>query len=150
MTKIKDLVTVTVENVFRNFPIDSERYELVDLVETMIAHDSLMAVHEFVETIENERTKSFLITSLDSFLEFAKAAIRVVRSDSPDQLPLIVYDRYRRVFGVFDQFDRVQLQVEDEAAALEIATWAILFRFRDVLRKEHVIHGVRFGHGAVS
>lgn len=29
MTKIKDLVTVQVENVFRFFPIDSERYELI-------------------------------------------------------------------------------------------------------------------------
>jgi hypothetical protein len=41
MTKIKDLATMTCDNAFLQFPIDEERYELLDVIQMIGASDAL-------------------------------------------------------------------------------------------------------------
>jgi hypothetical protein len=66
MTKIDDLVTVTVDRVFQLFLVDDERYELVDLVDEM-TDDFSEGVRLRVPQTTNERTKLFLQQTIETF-----------------------------------------------------------------------------------
>jgi hypothetical protein len=107
MTMIKDLVTVTVENVFRNFLIDEERYELLDVV------DQISRLSMFAETprsdfpIENERIKAFIGGVSENFSLGAVSLLRVTLAyEDPGQIPAIVLDRARRCAMSMDPLDR--------------------------------------------
>jgi len=142
MTKIKDLVTVTVDNVFRNFPVDSERYELVGLVvgmnEVSRYNDELPKIPT---TIQDERMKLFLEQTLGNFIQGALAMIRVKAATQRDALPLIVYDRARRCSASFGEgygglcgelfsHDYVEDIVQD--------LWS---NFLDELVEQHTVYG---------
>lgn len=148
MTKINDLVTVTVRNVFRNFLIDSERYELVDLVESTEALLLEGAKPDF-STIRNERIRSFLEGVDDRFTLGADNLVRVSEAGYPNTLPMIVNDRADRVSASLDRGDLREVWAYSGCPRCEIRCllWS---RFYYLLRKEHIKRGVLSGHGAES
>lgn len=91
MTKIKDLVTVTVDSVFRSFPVDEERYELIVTIREylrdrenglfgMRASDGNY-VYEYLQGMEENLALGAAALALTSF------------SGYPRDLPAVVEDR---------------------------------------------------------
>jgi hypothetical protein len=76
MTRLKSLVTVTVDNVFRAFPIDSERYELIACVAAIVENVS-DDVPMGIAAIEDERIRAFLYGTAENFALGAIAHLQV-------------------------------------------------------------------------
>lgn len=100
MTKIKDLATVTVDNAFRSFPLDKERYELLAALESWYC--SCTDVRELLTTCPtlavNKNVYVWFVSTSENLLNASIAFKRVVAE--PEGLPSIVYDRARRVSAV--------------------------------------------------
>jgi hypothetical protein len=140
MTKIKDLVTVTVDNAFRNFPVDSERYELVEHVD-FIADELLKGNwSRATSPTGSERIMFFTKTVQDTFALHAMCLARVQTEDPLDLGP-VVMDRARRAKASMNPGDEVYDTLRDlEENVREY--WVVLFDcFRDRLVKEHRLLG---------
>lgn len=148
MSKVKSLVVVTVDNVFRNFLIDDERYELIDCVEDM--HERFFKTNQLVvpSTVKNERIKAFLGTVMDSLSLGAVSLVRVQREwDNPNSVPEIVRDRARRAKAGMNPYDS---EPDWEKTATEDAhtyLWCLFSSFRDSLREAHIETGGLFNRG---
>lgn len=145
MTMAKSLVTVTVDNVFRNFLIDEERYELLDSVELMldVASDGNALV---VPPLKNERIRVFLEGTLENVVLGAAAVVRVYLADWSEKVPQITRDRARRFRASLNCADLVwidtDLSARQNVRELSIALWANFF---EAFRVEHVKLGAKFG-----
>jgi hypothetical protein len=149
MTIRKCLVTVSVDNVFRNFLEDSERYELVDHVEHALVAASEGGVFTYISTIENERIMSFLQATLDNFVIGANALTRCYSEDTGVHAA-VVRDRALRCASSLsaddDRYDYLASQSENTRRY----TMALFSEFRDLLRKEHIALEMRVGTWAGS
>jgi hypothetical protein len=142
MTKIKDLVTVTVDNVFRNFPIDSERYELIDYIGLMLeeSSDDVFPIH--VPMIEQWRTKSFLDATFETFALGAVSLLRVQLSVDSSDVPSVVLDRARRFAASLSSWDAGYDPELDSRENIELWVHCIFSELYRRLRSEHTVHGV--------
>jgi methionyl-tRNA synthetase len=134
----KSLVTVTVENVYRNFLIDEERYELLDVVKTMqdvfFNEDVLI-----VPPIRNERIKSFLEGVIENFALGATSMLRTYAVDTyPESIPSVVFDRARRAAASMNRFDAEYDVDESPRHNVQMWMWCLWANFTDAFYQEHV------------
>jgi hypothetical protein len=103
MTKIKDLVTVTVDNTFRLYPIDSERYDLAK--EVWRCYDALTkgATMAPLDQIVCSQKQSFLEQVDINFSRSARAFAFVTQGPSLFEPTAIAHDRSRRVIAAFGE-----------------------------------------------
>lgn len=92
MTKVKDLIDVIVDNTFINIPVDSERYELVDLLHPLTMEDLMeMSIPDRVGQQLGENVYRFLLETEKAFLRAQRAA-RLV--DCGIALTTVDWNRY--------------------------------------------------------
>jgi hypothetical protein len=137
MTKIKDLVTVTVDNVFRNFLMDDERYELVEHVEVLHTLVARSDDWSSIEAIKNERIKSFLLTVTETFALHASCLVSVM-SAGEGHVSKVTADRARRAKASMCPGDEVYDLTLSRRENMHLYAWCLLSEFRDNLRREHV------------
>lgn len=102
MTKIIDLVTVTYNNLMRSFPIDDERYELIECLASFFKDDdSDESFLESVSELGDDRIKSFVIATEENFLLGARAYVIKRMSFNDSGLTSVQLDRARRVEASF-------------------------------------------------
>lgn len=71
MTKVKDLIDVAVDNVYVNFPIDNERYELVSALAEYVkqfAHFNVGALPEVIGWQCGSHAQAFLEETMMTFV----------------------------------------------------------------------------------
>jgi hypothetical protein len=146
----KSLVTVTVENVFRNFLIDEERYELLEVVgqmEDVFFNTDVLAV----PPIKNERIKAFLEGVVENFALGAASMLRVYASDERwRDIPAIVLDRARRAAASMCVYDADFDATESPRQQIQTWTWCLWANFDDALQEAHVSSAAKFGTLKVS
>lgn len=139
MTKIKDLVTVTVDNVFRTFPLDSERYELVDHVRTiktlLLDENSPLTV----PAMNDGRIKAFLEQVVETFITGAMAMLRVNMSVPGEPIPTIVQDRARRAAASMNEYDAGMDVCQDARSNVQLWLWCLWSKFSDTLSEAHIV-----------
>lgn len=104
MSKIKDLATVTVDNAFMLFPVNRERYELADLVESWaIAFMVSIGTCERqpLPHSQDERINRFLVETNKTF---HRAACSVFRVQAGLGHSTRDWDLYRRVLYALHKF----------------------------------------------
>jgi hypothetical protein len=132
MTNIKDVVTVTVDNAFRLFPIDKERYELFVYICGMRALASNQdAPVSLPSGIEDDRIRSFLSATRSNFRLGALSIVRYHRSAITALSPIVV-DRAWRYAQLLSQRSVADALCDgtSEVAVrrIEIALWGSLAR----------------------
>lgn len=150
MSKIKDLVTVTVDTAYRAFPLDKERYELLDVLRV-----NALAITKYDERCFpsdcDERVKVFLNGVHENFERGANAFARVAFAGFPRALPNVVEDRAERVrASLIAVPDQHWLRAPDScemANLVEDALWLEFFVKFSVT--ESLLNGYRspLGHG---
>lgn len=100
MTKIKDLVTVSVDNAFLLFPIDSERYELAGCVMAYNCGILSYAAGERFDT-RDMRVRAFILETEENFRKAATAYARLFTSPW-ECLKAVDFDRAKRVIASFE------------------------------------------------
>jgi hypothetical protein len=137
MTKLKSLVTVTVENVFRSFPIDSERYELVAAVGTM---KEVFFEEDVLSTdlVGDERMKAFLYGVIENFGLGATSMLQTYAIGSyPTTIPQIVFDRARRAAASMNQFDAEYQWEKTPRENVRMWMWCLWSNFDQALQEAH-------------
>jgi hypothetical protein len=92
MTKIKDLVTVTCDNLFSLFPIDDERYELIAAIGMYTAN---RMVGDNTIAASDERVKGAIERYRLTYKKMALCAIRIAYGRTRE-LSLLDVDRGNR------------------------------------------------------
>lgn len=116
MTKIKDLATVCVDNMFRLVPVDEERYELFVHLDNWLQTIADSNIDDVVSTVPvfcNWALTDLFLKTQENILTSAVAAKRVWEAIDQDNLPLIVRDRARRYFAAIHSFDVAVGHAED-------------------------------------
>jgi hypothetical protein len=151
MTKIDDLVTVTVDRVFQLFLVDDERYELVDLVDEM-TDDFSEGVRLRVPQTTNERTKLFLQQTIETFaLGAVSMTMIALAGPSQGEVTLTTATRAQRASASLDRMEyRIALTQGDPREVASSFLWFLWSAFNKRLRDEHITNSVHFGHGAQS
>lgn len=100
MTKIKDLVSVVLDNVFVMFPIDSERYELTSAAFTYWQNRLISETASCAAVSSDSRICDMLEAIDQTFLRCVQAYLRSssIRADEPTALDI---DRSNRVKAAF-------------------------------------------------
>lgn len=138
MTMAKSLVTVTVDNVFRNFLIDEERYELLDVVEEMTSVFFKTEILS-VPRIKNERIKAFLEGVIENFALGATSMLRTYAVDDyPTVVPLIVHDRARRAAASMYHGENEYDPDLSPRHNVRLWMWCLWAGFRDEFHDAHV------------
>lgn len=144
MTMAKSLVTVSVDSVFRNFLIDEERYELLDVVEMMtqvfFTEDVLV-----VPPIKNERIRVFLRDIVDRVDLGAQSMYRVSVCGDRGSVPHIVRERARRAALSLHAYDVPYDPTETCEWNCSMWRWALWSNFNALLKEEHVKLSGKFG-----
>jgi hypothetical protein len=138
MTTAKSLVTVTVDNVFRSFPIDEERYELLDMVglvvETIFNDKPLR-----FDRIDDERTKLFLEGVHENFALGATSLLRKLNGlESPDEIPAIVIDRANRTAASMNTYDAEYDSDSTPRENVDTWVWCLWANLYEALKNEHL------------
>jgi hypothetical protein len=102
MTKIKDLATVTVDNVFKAFPLDSERYELIGHWAQMLS--AFKEGDGYVWYPETDEPFRVYTEEMLKTLGQCAAAFKRHFSQEPVAPGSIVHDRSRRVVETLKKF----------------------------------------------
>lgn len=97
MTKVKDLVTVTVGTAFALFPGEDERYELISALAGYVQAAIINGDERFPWGTLKLSIREFLQQTAGNFLLGASSYASVRASLDPNSLPAIVRDRARRV-----------------------------------------------------
>jgi hypothetical protein len=139
MTKIKDLVTVTVDNVFRLFPVDDERYELVAQVIDVKECLFQGGFSQTAITTDNDRIKMFLSQTLENFAMGASALLRYRLCGPREVLPPIVCDRAKRAALSMNEYDSEVDLCETPEENTRLWLWCLWSSFSDQLRDMHVV-----------
>lgn len=140
MTKVKDLVTVTVSNAQRTFVSAEERYELFDNLEEVFLNLFLQGRVAIPRELTSERVKMFLDNVSDSFALHAEAYVGVYVCQNQN-LPEVLYDRAASVKRCISVEDHQEMVLNaDLDTAVDDVLWCIWSGFRDTMRD------IRNGH----
>jgi hypothetical protein len=138
MTMAKSLVTVTVDNVFRSFPIDEERYELLDMI-GLVVDTMFHGKPVQFDRIEDERTKLFLLGVHDNFALGATSLLRKLNGwEDPEKIPAIVIDRAIRTAESMNKYDAEYDSDSTPRENVNTWVWCLWANFYDALRNEHL------------
>lgn len=131
MTKIKDLVTVLVDNAFLLFPVDTERYELRGHACAYLLR--LHGLREKHPSDQDERVKSFLDETDKTIVRCSFAFARDFSTDS--SRTKADDHRARLVMASFDRLDLQdcwdQVDFADAAAVRNALWWLFIVAIQD-------------------
>lgn len=97
MSKVKDLVTVSVDSAFINFPIDQERYELLACVAEVADHYLDSSERYYHDTLTKDGVQAYVRQVEENFLLGASSLAHYVTSDDPERfLSAAMRDRASR------------------------------------------------------
>lgn len=137
MTKIRDLVTVSVDNVFRMFPVDSERYDLIVGCGLLVALISDGKFGKFFTAVRDSRVKTHLWGVWGNADLGAVSWLRVTYpAYYGEVLPFIVHDRARRFIASFSD-EQVEHFTRDGRSYYDELMTAFWEGFLASLRCEH-------------
>jgi hypothetical protein len=138
MTKVRDLVTVMMDSVFMQFPVDDERYELILAVGRrwhcrLYGNDSVLP--------SGDAHVNLTIASLVETLQRGSDALAAESFRPQDLLSKLDYDRARRTYASIDREqyrEAIQRVTEPKAAAALVTT--LLGNLYEQLLVLHHIH----------
>jgi hypothetical protein len=133
MTKIKDLATVTGDTLFCRFPIDGERYELLNYVEILSQGGHFLLDLWDTALISDRDVKMFLAFYDGTFHEAARCYVR--SRLMPDfELTCRETDLAVRVYASFKSaLPRMSRKrpLEDNVTIVALALWEAVVRYCD-------------------